>query len=448
MSSLRCDQFGVRLAGTFGFLLALGACVDSPTETAGGATAPALSSHPTEGGGWTQDDEWAAMADRLPGGFGGYFIEGGELIVLARDPSRGPALLAALQQERAASDVRSRPARVRPAHHDFRQLKNWFDAFLREADGNAFVHLDIDEVNNRIEIGVEAAAYRNSVAAAARVAGIPERALRIVVVGSIAPSQSLVDSVRPVIGGLQILPTGCTLGFNVEHYEFGRAFATASHCTTWMGQVYGDNADQGGAGLSIGYEVFDEPVFTGTANGCPTGRVCRRADVALFKYHDAISVGQGEIARTTGFGSKVLDPQGPFLIWQAVDNWCIWQPCTFYTVGDIMQMVGASSGWRIGTVTSTCVLISFPNWVMPGNVSLPCQVGANYLSQSGDSGAPVMRWDDGWGSMTLAGMHNSRNTTTGISYFSGLPAIRQDLKPGIVWNGCAVRLTHPGSFWC
>jgi hypothetical protein len=395
---------------------------------------------------WTEDDVWAAMADRLPGGFAGFYSIEGELIVASADPARGGDLVAELMRNsRIRGRAAARPIRVQPVQFTFRELKDWFDALVAVIDGNSFIFLDIDEVRNDIAVGIAEPSQRAAVMAAARLAGIPPRAIRIVETGPIMPDQTLQDFVRPLVGGLEILPSGCTLSFNVQHHEFGQSFATAAHCTPRMGWVDGVAAYQGGWSDFIGVEVYDEPVYTG--GNCPSGRVCRRADVALFRTDPPVPVSQGRIARPIAFGTTVIGADPPFEIWSDIEAGCWFGSCFPYVVGDVMHKVGAATGWTFGTISHTCVLVNFPSWVQPGNVSLPCQKGAGYHSAGGDSGAPVMKWSDDSNQMVLAGIHHS-TSATGVRYFSGIGDVRRDLKPAWVTSGCAIRLTVPGSFWC
>ena len=60
--------------------------------------------------------------------------------------------------------------------------------------------------------------------------------------------------------------------------------------------------------------MTNRAVFTGTSNGCPSGRVCRRADAALFTYDEGVSETQGGIALTTGYGSLLIDAASPLIV--------------------------------------------------------------------------------------------------------------------------------------
>ncbi|HLM68336.1 MAG TPA: hypothetical protein VK358_12445 [Longimicrobium sp.] len=391
---------------------------------------------------WTQDDEWAVMADTMPGGFAGVYLERGAVVVLAARPERGPELVDRLRGSRALSPLlRGRPARVQNAAYDFRQLKDWYDALLGVIDGSSFVSLDIDETRNRIAVGIAGPSRRGAVVAAAQRAGIPPQALQVTETGEIVPEAYLYDYVRPVIGGLRILPYGCTLGFNVQHHSYGASFVTNSHCTAAIGSVNGQVETQGGA--RIGVETWDRAVFTGT--GCPSGRVCRRSDAALFKYDDSVSITQGGIALTTGHGSLLIGSLSPAIVSLGVDSYCIeGYPCTMFVVGDSVNKVGTTTGWTAGTVAATCSLVTYPSYITPSNVSLPCQVAATYHSDGGDSGSPVFRLQEYYAT-TLLGIHHSSGSN-GLRYFSPLAAVRQDLNP-LSWDPqCSVRVTG-GSAW-
>jgi hypothetical protein len=75
-------------------------------------------------------------------------------------------------------------------------------------------------------------------------------------------------------------------------------------------------------------------------------------------------------------------------------------------------MIGAISGRRSGVVTAACVdvwNVTNPTWM---NGRYLCQAKANYSSQGGDSGAPVLT-PFGDGTAWATGIHwGSQNATT------------------------------------
>jgi hypothetical protein len=431
------------------------ACTDDQIPTS--VAQPVSVTASREGAGlWTQDHEWAAMADTLPGGFAGFYIEDSNLVVRAVDPMKGSELVKRLEgSPHLGRTFRSRPIRVRPAAHSFRELKDWHDKLLTTLDGSSFVFLDIDEANNVVVVGVSNPASQASVAAAARTAAVPRAALRIEDSEPIVPSQTLNDELRPVMGGLMFSPPGCTVGFNVLHHSYGRGWVTNAHCTPVVGQVHSTVGYQPleVPGWRIGAEVFDRPGFTGTNSGCPSGRLCRAADVALYKYDDGVPYHLGGIASTIAFNSKVIDSQTltgwPLTIWSAYDTYCFYtSSCSPYVLGEAMEKIGARSGWTAGTLTATCTTISYPSSIPPGNVTFVCQYGASYFADDGDSGSPVFRRDLER-SAVLAGIHTATsNSIANRSWFSPINSVRHDLDP-LPWSPqCSVRVTTPSAWSC
>lgn len=97
-----------------------------------------------------------------------------------------------------------------------------------------------------------------------------------------------------------------------------------------------------------------------------------------------------------------------------------------YAVNTLIDMCGYVSGWQSGYITST-------NMTVSGTVTLTKQVYASYLSEGGDSGAPVMIYDyedDGVISYALIGIHVGSRYVLGTrvgAYYSLYKYINQTL---------------------
>lgn len=98
-------------------------------------------------------------------------------------------------------------------------------------------------------------------------------------------------------------------------------------------------------------------------------------------------------------------------------------------------MIGATSGWRQGQVTRTCITVSF------GNLYLMCQsfIG-NMANTGGDSGAPIFSQISG-DRVSLYGITWGNNgTEVGFSPMNGLHQdlgsfeVAEDPDPG--YGGC------------
>ena len=118
------------------------------------ADAPATVSEvaaPRQGGVATVDDAWAAIARRVPGGWGGFFYENGWPTIYLVDPARRKEAISALKAE--GIPVTPSTA-VKQGRWDFAQLYDWYRWVLPAVwavEGVSFT--DIQEGRNRLEFG-------------------------------------------------------------------------------------------------------------------------------------------------------------------------------------------------------------------------------------------------------------------------------------------------------
>lgn len=152
-------------------------------------------------------------------------------------------------------------------------------------------------------------------------------------------------------------------------------FLTNAHCTSQFGSSTGQSAGQPTLNPPtdvIGSEVSDPPTFTGGA--CPSEKVCRYSDAALFKYTNGAfptfpavaypSVGSTSYTQTKWVGGTVA----PY-------------------VGLVIHRVGQVSGHQTGTITATCAHFN----ILGTNRRLLCQMEATgNTPMEGDSGSPVV----------------------------------------------------------
>jgi hypothetical protein len=323
-----------------------------------------------------------ALARAIPG-FGGFFIDarGVPTVRLTNLQARAEAERA-LQPTLRSLDLGA-ALQVIKADYTAQQLQAWVQRAAPEVLGlRGVVLIDNDEARNRVTVGVESRAAEPAVRAAMRRLGIQSEAVVVEVTGPVYEAITLRDKVRPVIGGLQIYWTSgssaflCTHGFNVINPpDPRRSFLTNSHCTRARGNVASPTVYFQPAPPNtniIGTEVEDPPFFTGTARGCPVGRLCRRSDAARAVYNSSTSL-LGRLERTTGPGSITIAGQ-----------WIIKSEGT-PVVGQTLNKVGRTTGTSTGKVTHTCVTVN----VSGTNITMLCQDIVKANVGPGDSGSPV-----------------------------------------------------------
>jgi hypothetical protein len=379
----------------------------------------------------TPDDEFARVARAEVPGFAGFYLQNdGTPVVLLTDPAqRGAA-----QRYLAREFVRARRGRhanapTQPiflkAAYDFAQLKEWSEALHPMLARSDVFLIDVDEVGNRVSVGVQDASAIAAVRAEGARLGIPANALFV----QTQPRPELRITVRDrqsyLRGGIQIaFGSGlCTQGFNGRRASNGQSlFVTNSHCTATYFGFDGTTLYQNvvASGNAVGSEVSDIGLYA--CDGAGTS--CRKADAAYIAHNGTRTVDQGGIARTnwnTG-GPGGLDIIGEFDI---VARYTGTLP-----VGSYLDKTGRTSGSTYGQVTSSCVTI--------GN--LRCQDISKVWSEPGDSGSPVYVWitdNDVHLHGVMWGGPGSDFTTT---YSSRLSGIEQDL-------GALTNLCRPG-FGC
>jgi hypothetical protein len=387
----------------------------SAPSPAGRSTSSLAVAHSTR----TLDDEYAALADEVPG-FGGLFYDGSRrLTVYMKDPStfeQSKARLSAfLIRQNGGSPAASTKtavdiagARVLAGTYDFRELLTLYRNRIlpRIVDMPGLSTTDIDETINRIVIGVTNRSLIGP--AVARIASLDLPA-GVVIVNEQTPARSdsyLKDSLRPVPGGAYITVNDvkdCTLGYNLvnligDTIATARYLVTASHCSSTRSSVDYSQAKQFGAFFAT--ETGDPPYFFHSANpDCPTGYSCRNSDASLFQYYDTtIAPNHGKVALPANGDSS-------FTSFATITS--VQSP----SVGYAVNMIGSWTGRTSGTVAHTCTNIysitGYPN------VAMLCQARGTYVSTGGDSGAPVITlfgdntaWATGvhWGSTVIGGV--------------------------------------------
>jgi hypothetical protein len=367
----------------------------------------------------TIDDLFVKVAQRVPE-FGGMFLDENDnnfLYVYLLDLTKKAAVEAAIAAAFGAQRIPRGGIRVIQGKYSFLELKSWYDRMwmeLVEAIPGGVTLTDIDDARNRLLVWVIKLELQERVEQELVKSSIPREAVIIEQAGPVELDTTLRDRVRPLVGGIQIFPYFCTLGFNAIRSGVS-GFATNSHCTDQWFVVDGTVHHQPVVFFNvnrIGIETIDPPLYTG--GGCPSGRQCRQSDSAFAQLSAGVTSSLGFIARPAGLGSirivgnfRIVDKSDPM-------------------VGQIVERVGRSSGWRRGNVTNVCIDIHDSHG--PG-ITMRCQFLADYYSEGGDSGSPVFTILNSQHDVRLNGIHWGQISQSGVlrRIFSGIWNVQIDL---------------------
>ncbi|HEX2204963.1 MAG TPA: hypothetical protein VHG91_16760 [Longimicrobium sp.] len=385
-------------------LLATAACDASdapvsPTPPAG----PAVHQVPLR----TPDQEFARASRAEAPGFAGFYLrEDGTPVIRLVDQKQRGAVQRYLAQELAVAR-RGRHAGApgqavfEAAKHDFAQLLGWAESLEPMLKRGDVYLIDVDEVKNRVHLGVADANAIGAVRAEAARLGIPAEAVHAETQAKPEMRATVRDRFATTVGGIQIAfgQYVCTLGFNAKRSTGANVYVTNSHCTGTQYVSDGIAIYQNtiAAANLIGNEVADRGLYA-----CVAGiGSCRQADAAYISNNGTRAIGQGGIARTawaTGAAGG-LTVTGEYDI--------VGRYTGSLPVGSYLDKTGRTSGSTYGQVTNSCVTIG----------SLRCQDISKVWSQGGDSGSPV------------------------FVYLGGAGAAENDVQlHGVMWGG-------PGSDW-
>lgn len=375
----------------------------------------------------TIDEEFTRMAQEVPG-FGGYYYdEAGDLNVVLTQPSvQAGAIRSALSARRIKG---SDALVVQRGQFGFGDLSKW-RARLDAEQIPGLVFTDVDEVRNRITVGMDRADRGELLAALARHL-IPEAAVNIEDAETPQEHQTAYTYLhwqnRPLAGGLQISRYldgyiyYCTLGFNARVND-KLGFFTNTHCTN-VGTIH----YQGYPRIGV---TTEDPLFwsnrsveyDGVTYTCAGNEFCRFSDAAFAEYDAWVQpqVKFGYIFRTeTENAYKGGVPSGieHLKIDEAQPFFRIVGKAYHVAVGETVHKMGQRTGWTSGKVTATCV--NSRN----GNTRLFCQMWGGGMGYDGDSGSPVFRRVSGSDSdVELAGIYWG----TGMS---PIGSVEQDFGP-------------------
>ncbi|MEM4413922.1 MAG: hypothetical protein QXD59_06570 [Candidatus Caldarchaeum sp.] len=354
--------------------------------------------------GQTIDDLFAEVARRVPA-FGGMFFDRDDnsvLYVYLLNPAQKAAVEAAITAVLGPGLpdlIPPREVRVLQGQYSFWQLKEWHDKLLNLVADSRFgiTKTDIDDDDNRLFIGVQDIAIQAQIERELIRLGIPlpavriEKAVPIEFTSSNCNSTGTLQScIRPLVGGIQTnsFPGLCTLGL-VATRNGTPGFIVNSHCTRLWGEldITGNDWHQpttaDGVTYRIGQESVDPPFFTNSQNpDCPAGWKCRKTDSAFVTRASGVTSRRGYIARPSGL---TTDPRYPILtftkLWTIVLVGAVDPP-----VGTVVNKVGKTTGWTQGTIRNVCARFFSADGTKR---ALLCSHIASYISEAGDSGAPV-----------------------------------------------------------
>jgi hypothetical protein len=365
----------------------------------------------------TIDDDFAALAEEVPGFGGMYFDTDGVLTIQLVNPEAlafaRPKVVALLERgirwgpgrtnQRAAVAREMRTVRAR---FDYRQLVSLYRTEVVPLMGTTegITMTDIDERQNRIVVGVKDASTLAAIREHFANPRIPSNAVEVLLFNLPAAetvsrsaktttaslsmvNQSLQGDLRPAIpGGARIavnyqnsIYTG-TLGFNLMPWINGtpgttRYLVTCSHCAWPLNQMQGVGVGQPTWSGQLAVEIVDPPAFPGVVGGwCPSQKICRWSEAALARYDDSTLADQGMIA-LPAIGSITFSSRVPIAVMDVP------------YVGQPVHMIGSQSGRRFGNVAQSCANVAHPQNSL---LIMLCQARATYTSMTGDSGSPII----------------------------------------------------------
>ncbi len=402
----------------------------APSPDGRGVAARSVAQKPPSGG--SIDDLLSAVARQIPA-FGGMYVGAkGELEIYLVDTRQLAAAETAIASVFGRDRFDMSTARARLAQYAFADLKGWHDRHrLSTLAIRGVVATSIHKSSNRLRVAVATTDVTRAVQTALANAGVPAAAVEIVVMKPISQWDSLLDRRRPLLGGLEVGGSGCTLGF-LATLQGQAGFVTCSHCTNVQGGVEGTVLHQptiSGDDNRIGIETADPAYFSGS--GCPSGRQCRFSDAAFFARRGGPS--QSTPLATAAFG-HLADADSALDILAELQ---IVGRAVAPVDGELIAKVGRTSGTTTGLIADTCMDLNTNGT----NFTLLCQDLVTQTGSTrggpGDSGSAVFSESatpiSSLPPATLYGLVWGGNDTS--FGFSPISAIQQELGPLRVFPG-------------
>ncbi len=285
------------------------------------------------------------------------------------------------------------------------------------------VFTDADESTGRLVVGVSNSEIPALVRERLPLLGISSQVVDFVETDPIVQVTTLRDSVRPVIGGMQIRWSNslCTLGFSA--YRNGvQGFVTNSHCSSKQGSVDGTKYYQPLNQVDsefIGTETVDPPFFKG-GKACPRGKQCRYSDSIFSEGASGVSFDLAKVAKTDGVntGSLTIGSSGTARFFISEKGTA--------TLGTVVNKVGRTTGWTQGTIKNKCANVA----VSGTSIVNLCQDIVENTSATivggGDSGSQVFVPVSG-DSVRLVGLLWGGNTAGTLFVYSPIENVEREL---------------------
>ncbi|MFN3314475.1 MAG: hypothetical protein ACK46Q_13550 [Hyphomonas sp.] len=341
--------------------------------------------------------------------------------------------------------------------YDFVEIQAWRQQILAGGLPPFVTLLDNDETRNRLVLGVDPGTSAADAVALPDRARVPREAVLIEEIeepiSAVAPSSILASyssnsttASTGRIGGIKIetsITSGfantCTIGFNVVNGSTGeRGFLTASHCTQSSGigglnnrRFWQPTYQSSGLGFIATERVDPAPYLTNrTDSNCPSGATCRVSDAAFIRYENqsASFATLGAIARTTGISTT---SSVNFTVNQSNPEFVVTSETAFPAAGQLVNKVGARSGWTTATVGSRSCATGRSQGTYLTCTYVANTTFGNAATDVGDSGAPVFitgsTLPNGRTSVSAAGLVYAVDDARQGFYFNPIYAVQFDL---------------------
>jgi hypothetical protein len=323
----------------------------------------------------------------------------------------------------------------------WRALSSVRDSLLLDPSFDFPARVSVDEGAGIIRIGLGSLANVTSFQRALTTRPNLSRFVSVEVADAVSPVQptDLNGRFRPLAGGTRGL-NGCSV--TIAGFVNSQArVLTASHCTLYKFGLDGGPFQQPfGAVPFWGGEVEDLPTYR--CGSWINRKDCRRADIAVFSINgiDLNSPEQpffpGLIARPIARVAGAFGVPGPtsvsgFLEVAGVLSWAV--------KNEVVEKIGAETGWTFGVVTDTCVDETFPGGVYR-SVVVVCTDVAQIAPNGGDSGGPVLKdlnTQSGGNQVLFMGVMVAENAVNNsIGVYSSFNQIRQEIPTPCFVYGC------------
>lgn len=346
-------------------------------------------------------DQVFERIDELSPGFAGYYRGTGDSIIILHRAN--PAVSELLEAVRGAigdnsPPIRAAGVRILPVQYGFRELMR-FRTQLEEGDVSGWVTSDVDELYNRVRIGVESDDIAHRVRESSRALSIPENALSVVREARPEPMAYLSARFDTTKAGqaLSVLTGGgygggyCTIGFNYTLWSSTQYFMTNGHCSyAGAGNGILDTNVKASQQRNFPFPFPDEarqvanPAYT-SLPGCPVS-TCRYSDAAGFRWQTPQVVGLGKltITRFDGYGWYCC---GDTLVYATL-NFTSEIPNAWMPLHEPISRLGHVAGWTSGEILQTCLTHYL------SSSALLCQFRTDTYTEEGDSGGPVFTYSN------------------------------------------------------